>query len=1219
MHPKPLIPLRRRLQKGGALITVTIFVAVMLILSGSLLQYTMGERRSNERNRLILRSRNMAENAAIYASEQLTTKLRRLRSPSKIAFEKGTNKIYPPPDDVLITENSKASDIEVKAGLTSNTGLQLIDPVKFPNDPNKGLQVDTATVQIIAKSTMRHGAIGEVTTYVEQDLAVDLTPLFQFGVFYNMDMEYGPGPDMTITGPVHTNGNLIARMQTGKTTTLEFSDRVSAFGGFYSHVAYKGSTWMADDSEDKGPGGTGALNFTTPTGSKVNIYDGTNWRDHFHNKTSGTKSSTPPTATNLAKFESFATTYLKGNLRTSVHQVSKLELPAVGTYDEATNPAGGREIIDKPRGSDSAELMLTKISRNAGLYIIVNPDDETRKGWLPNGNSVDMRPRSYRTWLHGINNDGTRTIKEVVLPGQPSYGDLNATVNNLPNSFRADTAVGHNRVLTIPKGAGVDLPGSGYTGVGYAAPDLPTFPAVPNAYFYDLRRATNNTGHPWNRSANNYRPRPVAKIDLDMVRFKMMVDRTYFGNATSTVYYPDQPVDATTWNASILNPSGAAAVHALGVAPVGETAFSFFPTSTAVSAVQATQTGINAPGSLVIESWTRIGAAGAVSALNCRFTVEETSDVNPYTGATWSAPVYTSAADESLYTYTPRTGITGIRVRQYLGGAAPAATNLCDEQIIPVVPDLAPLGVKTQTGAAGRFIIAETTDATPTAGGSWTNKYTSAADEISLAYVPGANVTGVRVKEYAAGGVVTLKRDQVIPLITASLTNSYATVPCSAGGASPVFSNQTVTEMRIFNGGVDDTINWTFTAATSAGVSGAFGTGLLANRYTVSGMSSTTTSTVTITAARTGYTSISRVFNLIKQSAAAVSGLGSNQQQRWTSVSRAVAPDPFKLYFADGTAVVKTDFTTPWADGISIYVHSVDAEDLSMSGSNRKRTDSGVRLWNGRGPITSLTDTGKTGFTLCTNDAVYVVGHFNANGTINTTKTDSAAYGGYSARYPDSAAEKLTAIMGDAITILSQPVFDSTYNQIRGWSDSLSAHRYTDYDSNYTTSWASTAPSGSNYLDGVNTSIKPSRLPFYGDISRYPGNGTAVREKLDPTATEISACLLTGIVRTTSGQTSGGVHNFPRLLEFWPANSGTTLAIRGSMVALFESQVATEPWSIRVYQGATRHWGLHNALRDAGHDVPLEPIVIGAHRLRYLELTAAQYEKIKGDIDKLPK
>jgi hypothetical protein len=158
-------------------------------------------------------------------------------------------------------------------------------------------------------------------------------------------------------------------------------------------------------------------------------------------------------------------------------------------------------------------------------------------------------------------------------------------------------------------------------------------------------------------------------------------------------------------------------------------------------------------------------------------------------------------------------------------------------------------------------------------------------------------------------------------------------------------------------------------------------------------------------------------------------------------------------------------------------------------------------------------------------------------------------------------------------------------------------------------------------VDGINNSKKAASLPYFSDIGSHPGTGSSPTQssKFDPVPTEISACILTGIVRTTSGQTSGGVHNFPRLLEYWPANSGTKLAIRGSMVALFESQVGIEPWSIRAYQGATRLWGLHQALRDANHDVPLEPIVIGAHRLRYLELTEAQYNALSATINALPK
>jgi hypothetical protein len=980
-------------RKGSALVTVIIFIAVLLVLTGSLLRYSVTERTYNERNRLILRSRNMAENVAVYASEQLTTKLRRLRSPSKIAFVTGANQIYLPPDNVLQTENSSPSDVEVKAGLTSATDLTYIDPNKYPNDPNKGLQVQTATVQVIAKSTMRHPVIGSVTSYVEQDVAVDLTPLFQFGVFYNMDMEYGPGPNMTITGPVHTNGNLIARIQTGHTNTLQFADRVTAAGGFYANTAYKGSTWMADDSEDKGPGGSGPLYFTKPDGvTKTNIYGSSVWRDH---KWGGSTES----ATSLAKFESFATSSYAGNLRTSVHGVTKLELPAVGSYDEVKNPTGGRELIEEPKSGDSSELALTKISRLAGLYIVVNPDDDARYGKMPDGSQIWMLGRSYRCFLTYVDTVGIRHTNEVVLPGQPSYGqnagpdgimntaDDTMYQNNLPNRYTDKTAIGPNQVLRIPaSGRACDQPIAKLSGGGALSPASPTAPPspgtfvataatqsgmpstsftgyatapsssnswpyynktspyiIPDAYFFDIRRATNNTGHPWNRSSKNYILRPIAKIDFDMTRFRLAVERTLNGATKSTsIYNPNVPNDAS-WSHSILNASATPAQYNLGINYGSITDYSGFPTSS-------------------------------------------------------------TAAPDNYW-----------------------------------------------------------------------------ADPFRIYFAP---TSGSDPK-------ITSDPNGTFSVVTASLINTFA--------------------------------------------------------------------------------------------------------------------------------------NCPWSDGISIYIDSVGAEDhTNVATGTPDRVDSGVRLWNGRGPIISL-DKGtypkRTGFTLATNDAVYIVGHFNADGTINSNSADNTAYGGYSARYPDSSAEMTAAVMGDAITILSQPAFTksgSNYYQISGWADSLSASRYYT-GGNYSTSWASQNPSGSNTVDGINTSIIPASLPWYSDASAHAGSGSAVTAKFNPTPTEISSCLLTGIVRTTGSQTSGGVHNFPRLLEYWQANPpGTTLAIRGSMVALFESQVATEPWSIRAYQGAVRLWGLHQALRSADHDVPLEPVVIGAHRERYFELNADGYKTVAATIDALP-
>jgi len=49
------------------------------------------------------------------------------------------------------------------------------------------------------------------------------------------------------------------------------------------------------------------------------------------------------------------------------------------------------------------------------------------------------------------------------------------------------------------------------------------------------------------------------------------------------------------------------------------------------------------------------------------------------------------------------------------------------------------------------------------------------------------------------------------------------------------------------------------------------------------------------------------------------------------------------------------------------------------------------------------------------------------------------------------------------------------------------------------------------------------------------------------------------------------VENFPRFLEDWDDE----LRIRGSMVGLFESEVATGKWRNSAYSPPHRNWGFH--------------------------------------------
>lgn len=925
--------------RGSALIAVIFLVTIMAVLTASMVSYSISERRANERQRLLLRARNMAENIALYASEQVTTKLYRLRSTSPIEFSTGSNKIYLPPDDVLTTKFSAPSNVELYAGLTDTTGLMFIDPADPANatNPNVGLQASTSNVPIIAKSTMSHPAVGSVIAYAEQDLQVALIPLFQFAIFYNQDLEFSPGADMVISGPVHANGNFIARSQSGFSNTVQFTDRVTASGGFYADTGFKGSTYNEYGNEDAGPGGTGPLYFQNPAGSVNNIKSSSGvWRDHKYGKTA-------ESSTTLNQFKAFATSTYGGNLRTSVHGVTPLVLPGV---DDSVATNAGRSLIKPAESADSAGVKQTKFSRNAGLYIIVNPDDETRGGVLPNASPVTMLPFSYRCWLNTVNADGTYTLTEVVLPGQPSYGyndngtpankaDDTMYQNNFPNRFTDRTAIGINQVLRIPaSGRSADNPLSSFVDGASTSSNLidstiktgydtssAAIGAFTDAYFYDLRRADNSKGYPFNRTSSNpFAPRPIAKIDFNMTRFKLAVERTINNwSASSAVYIPDTP-NSSNWNNNILNPS-------------------------------------------------------------------------------------------------------------------------------------------------------------------------ASATSVNLGY----------------NGTTTFP------------TNTSGNITC----------------------------------------------------------------------------------------------------------------DPFRFYYTSGLPVtsvglINTSVPSPWFDGITIYVHSVGAEDKTRTSGTLNRIDSGVRLWNGRGPVVSLpaaTYPGRTGFSFCTNDALYIVGHFNADGSINSNVYSSANPGGYSARYPESSTEMLASVMSDAITILSQPEFkkitSTKYYQVAGWCDALSSNRRDS--TGWTSTWYRSNPGSSNRVDGVDTSIYPAVMPnlsvHNGSSDPFRGSGSSMDQKFSPTETEISACMLTGIVPTDSHQTSGGVHNYPRLLEQW---NGTGLYIRGSMVAMFSSEVATEPWSIRIYTGAGRYWGLHQSLRNAGHDVPLEPVVLNAQRLHYKEINATEYASLKSTIQALP-
>lgn len=70
-------------------------------------------------------------------------------------------------------------------------------------------------------------------------------PIFQFGIFYDDDLEFHPGPRFDFGGRVHSNGSLFLQAGTG----VYFSSKVSTANHVFTDVSKNGSPWTNwDDS-----------------------------------------------------------------------------------------------------------------------------------------------------------------------------------------------------------------------------------------------------------------------------------------------------------------------------------------------------------------------------------------------------------------------------------------------------------------------------------------------------------------------------------------------------------------------------------------------------------------------------------------------------------------------------------------------------------------------------------------------------------------------------------------------------------------------------------------------------------------------------------------------------------------------------------------------------------------------------------------------------------
>lgn len=366
-------------RRGSALLSVVVFTTVALLLVASLLNWGMTERRLNYRNALRLEARNAAEALAEYGFAQIREKM---ASRSSVTLDPdGTDALVYPATAFWSGSNVNTAKNELIGGtvqiIPADGSSYYFNPADPNNafDPLNGKHVFRRDVQVIAKSTVKSPGTngGEITAYVSQRISVRGAPLFAHAIFYNMDLEIFNGPAMTISGPVHTNGNLYLYPD----NSLTFTDQVTTTGNIY-HAKKPGDTSTDGNSAS---GRAGSINFPDKFAQPQNLKVSNVWKD----STQGAGTS----AALWEDFRNFASQRWNGNLQTSSHGVSTYNPVAIGEYTEDATPTSGtdetvnsgRSIIEPsnypaatdPDYSTKMEIEQQKYANDAGIYISVNP------------------------------------------------------------------------------------------------------------------------------------------------------------------------------------------------------------------------------------------------------------------------------------------------------------------------------------------------------------------------------------------------------------------------------------------------------------------------------------------------------------------------------------------------------------------------------------------------------------------------------------------------------------------------------------------------------------------------------------------------------------------------------------------------------------------------------------------------------------------------------
>lgn len=198
---------RRRREQGYALVTVMVFGTVGLVILAASINWTSSNANLIERNNQYFATLAAAEAATEKVFSEMSVDFQK-QGPATVASKLATYRGRVP----TASESGYWGKYTFNngQGAANATAVSQVAPwtANVPLIAQYQGLTGFRAIYNITSNAREAGARHNITTGVGQELWIEDIPLFQFAIFYNLDLEINPGPDMTINGKVHSNGHI---------------------------------------------------------------------------------------------------------------------------------------------------------------------------------------------------------------------------------------------------------------------------------------------------------------------------------------------------------------------------------------------------------------------------------------------------------------------------------------------------------------------------------------------------------------------------------------------------------------------------------------------------------------------------------------------------------------------------------------------------------------------------------------------------------------------------------------------------------------------------------------------------------------------------------------------------------------------------------------------------------------------------------------------------